>query len=510
MKTNIIKSMGILLLSASLFSCSDSFLDKNDPTKLNSGGFYQTEQHFVQARAGVFSQLQDYVGGVWQYTEFISDNTTCHFNTQDRGQGPGLEAMEYWQMNATTMEQQSGPYNLYNAIYGYLVNINTIITRLPDASINETVKKNIDAQMRFMRAYYYFELVRFFGEVIIITEPLSDPDEAWTYDRRPISEVYSLIDSDLQIALESLPLPADQSSSEVGLPTRGAALMLQGRTYLTRKMYAEAIAAFRQVTQLGYTLLSEYGQVFDPVFKNHKESILDVQFQGNNDLGEYSGFIYTFYPRESYGAVIPFPGRSGGGWNIPTLDIISDYEEGDVRKEVSLREGYTSNEGEWVAVPYINKYNHPHSIEGRPDDNWPLMRYAETLLSLAEAINEQEGPTSEAYDYLNQVRQRAGLAPVANLSKEDFRSTVLHERRIELAFENHRWFDLKRTMSPEELAAFLNAYGKREMANPTTADRASMAFAEGDYEFSPHEAYFPVPERETKLNPNLKQTEGYK
>lgn len=506
---NIIKSLGILLLSSSLFSCSESFLDKNDPTKLNTGGFYHTEDHFKQARNGVFSQLQEYTGNIWQYTELISDNTTCHFNTQDRGQGAGLEAIEYWQMIPTTMEQV-GPFNLYNAIYGYLVNINTIIAKLPGAAINETTKKNIDGQMRFMRAYYYFELVQFFGDVIIITEPITDPDQSWEYTRQPISEVYKLIDSDLKIAVDNLPLPSELAATEIGLPTRGAALMLQGRTYLTRKMYTEAINSFRQVTQLGYILLDDYEKVFDPVFKNHKESIMDVQFQGNNDLGEFSGFIYRFYPRESYGAVIPFPGRSGEGWNIPTLDIIGDYEKDDLRKEVSLREGYINNEGEWIAVPYINKFNHPHSIEGRPDDNWPLMRYAETLLSLAEAINEQEGPTSEAYNYLNQVRKRAGLEPVVNLSKDTFRKIVLHERRIELAFENHRWFDLKRTMGTEELVTFLTEYGKREMTNPTTAERASMAFASGDYEFKPYEVYFPVPERETKLNQNLKQTEGYK
>ena len=137
------------------------------------------------------------------------------------------------------------------------------------------------------------------------------------------------------------------------------------------------------------------------------------------------------------------------------------------------------------------------------------MRYAEVLLSLAEAINESEGPISEAYGYLNQIRERAGLEPVSNLTKESFRECVLHERRIELAFENHRWFDLKRTKTPEELAVFLNAYGMREKENPTTKDRASIAFSEGDFEFKPYEVYFPIPEREMKLNPNLDQTKGY-
>lgn len=503
----------IFTLSAIFFSfvfssCRD-FLDESDPTKLNTGNYYKTEMQFKQAVNGVYSQLQEYISGSWEWEEFITDNTTCHFNTQDRGQAAGLEAIEYWHINPTTMEQ-IGPYNLYSGIYSYLVNINTIIKKLQDADIDEDVKCRIDGQMHFMRAFYYLDLVRLFGDVVILKEPIEDSEDAWNYNRSSISDVYNFIAQDLQSAITNLPLPSEVSSNEVGIPTKAAAYMLQGRMYLTLKKYSEAISSFTEVTKMGFELLDDYSQVFDPVFKNHKESIMEVQFQGNNDLGEYSGFLYNFYPRESFGAVIPFPGVNGGGWNIPTRDIISDYEEGDLRKDVSLKEGYTNNDGEWVAVPYINKYNHPHSIEGRPDDNWPLMRYAETLLSLAEAINENDGPTSDAYGYLNQVRQRAGLKSLSALSKDEFRTAVLHERRIELAFENHRWFDLKRTMTPEELAAFLNAYGKKEKANPTTTERASMAFSEGDFVFEPYEVYFPIPEREIVLNPKLTQTDGYK
>ncbi|MDR1337230.1 MAG: RagB/SusD family nutrient uptake outer membrane protein [Tannerella sp.] len=494
----------ILFLFA-LCGCSGDFLDKSDPMKLNSGSFYQTETQFEQAASGVYSQLQEYVSNAWQCSEMITDNTTVHFNTEDRGQAPGLEAIEYWQINPNTLEQ-IGPYNLYNGLYSYLANINIVLSKLQNATISEASKTGFEGQMRFMRAYYYFQLVQFFGDVIIVTEPITNPDGAWQYERSSVSEVYALIDGDVKFAVDALPV----TPGKVGLPTKGAALTLQGRTLLARRQYAEAIAAFRQVTQSGYQLLPDYADVFDPVKKNHAESIMDVQFQGNNDLGEYSGFLYTFYPRESYGAVIPFPGRNGGGWNIPTLEIIRSYEEGDLRKEVSLKEGYTNNDGEWTPVPYINKYNHPHSIEGRPDDNWPLMRYAEVLLSLAEAINETDGPTAEAYGYLNQIRQRAGLSPVSGLTKEAFREKVLHDRRIELAFENHRWFDLKRTMTQTELAAFMSAYGKYEMANPTTPTRASMAFSSGDFEFEPYETFLPIPSRELRLNPAVKQTEGYR
>ena len=104
MKATIKNVIAIGMSVYSLCACSD-FLDKSDPTKMDSNNFYKTESDFEQAANGVYSQLQDYTSNIWMYKEFITDNTTCHFNTQDRGQGAGIEAMEYWQINATTMEQ---------------------------------------------------------------------------------------------------------------------------------------------------------------------------------------------------------------------------------------------------------------------------------------------------------------------------------------------------------------------------------------------------------------------
>ena len=163
--------------------------------------------------------------------------------------------------------------------------------------------------------------------------------------------------------------------------------------------------------------------------------------------------------------------------------MIAAYEADDLRKDVSLKEGYTNQASEFVPVPFINKYNHPHTIQGVTNDNWPVLRYADVLLMLAEAINEQGGPTAEAYDHLNAVRTRAGLEELSGLDQVSFRDAVLKERRVELAFENHRWFDLKRTKTPAELAAFLNAYAAVEKSNPTT-DRGGIPFSAGDYQFS--------------------------
>jgi len=482
-------------------SCGEDFLEKTDPTRLVSDNFYQTEAQVEQALNGVYSQLQDIIRNQWQYTEFITDNTTLDFNVGNRGQGPALEALEFWQINPST----SNINNLYNSIYQAMVNINTTLSKLESATFDEGAVQQFEGQLKFIRAYYYFHLVQYFGEVIIITEPLETPSEAWDYARQPVDDVYALVESDLMDAIAALPESYD--ASETGRVTKGAAMSLLGKVYLTRKQYTEAIDMLTPVLSMGYSLLPNYNDVFEPTNKNHAESIFDVQFQGGNDLGESSDFIYTFAPRESNGAVIDFPGQNGGGWNIPTLDIIASYEEGDLRKEVSLKEGYTDLDGAWVPIPFINKYNHPHTIRGRTDDNWPVLRYADVLLMLAEAINEASGPDG-AYTYLNQVRTRAGLDPLDGLDKDAFRTAVLHERRIELAFENHRWFDLKRTKTPEELAAFLNAYGAKERSNPTTS-RGGIPFSPADFVFEPHEALFPIPADQIIINGDLTQNPNY-
>jgi len=496
---NTIKILCIAL-GLTLFSCGDDFLNKYNPTQLDAGTFYQTEEHFEQALNGVLGQLQNLIASQWIYTEYIADNTTLHFNIGDRGQGPSLEAMEYWQYVAGTNRIESW----YNALYSGLGNINIALSELSDSEIEEAAKSNFEGQLKFMRAYYYFQLVQGFGDVIIITEPITSPDEAYTYSRSPATEVYTLIESDLNSAASLLPV----NQSIAGLVTKGAALSLLGKVYLTKKQYGDAVNTLKQVLPLGYSLLTDYSYLWDGAHKNSTESIFEVQFQADTDVGEWSGFIYNFYPRESYGAVIPFTNASGGGWNIPTLDIISAYEEGDLRKEASLKEGYINNDGEWVAVPYIYKYFQPHNVQGRPGANWPVLRYADVLLMLAEAINEESGPTSEAYGYVNALRDRAGLDPLSDLDKNSFKIAVLKERRIELAFENHRWYDLKRTMSASELATFLNAHGALEKSNPTTT-RGGIPFSPGDYNFEPFKALFPIPESERLINKELTQNEGY-
>jgi len=491
--------LGVLLAST---SCDDEFLNKTDPTVLVSDNFYQTETQLIQAVNGVYGQLRPWHLNQWQYTEFISDNTTLHFNPGNRGNGPSLEALEFWQYNPAT----SNITNLYNSTYGIMVNVNTSLSKLPESNASDAIKNRSEGELKMIRAYLYFHLVQHFGDVIVITEPVSSPAEAFEYNRTPVEAVYQQILSDLNDAVALL--PPSYGSDDIGRVTKGAALSLLGKVHLTRKNYAEAINALTQVTSLGYALLQDYEAIFDPQNKNHQESIWDIQYQGDNQFGVGSNFIYTFAPRESVGAVIDFPGQDGGGWNTPTNEIIALYEEGDLRKEVSLKEGYTSLDGSYIAVPYINKFHHPHSIRGVTNDNWPVIRYADVLLMLAEAINEVEGPTGKALGYLNEIRDRAGLEPVNGLGKDAFREVLLNERRIELAFENHRWFDLKRTKTESELVNLLNAYGLRERANPTTS-REGIPFSNNDFIFEAHEILFPIPQDQMRINSSLVQNPGY-
>jgi len=498
--------IAIIALGLTFSSCGKSFLEKYDPTQLNAATFYKTQKQAEQAVNGIYSQMQDIVRNQWIYTEYVSDNTTLHFNLGDRGQGPDLEAIEYWQINSST-SRITGWYNL---LYSGLGNINTALSKLPGAEMTDAVRANFEGQLKFFRAFYYFQLVQGFGDVIIVTEPIKSPAEAYTFSRSTSADVYKLIESDLTFAVSSLPVPSDIPATEKGRVSKGAALSLLGKVYLTKKQYGDAVTTLKQVLTLGYSLMTNYADVFDPAKKNNAESVFEVQFQADSEVGEWSGFLDTFYPRESYGAVVKFPNANGGGWNIPTLDIIGAYEIGDLRKAVSLKEGYTNLQGVWVPVPFISKYYHPQSytILGRQGDNWPVIRYADVLLMLSEAINEQSGPTGEAYGYINQIRARAGLNPLNGLDKESFRTALNHERRIELAFENDRWYQLKRTMSPTELATFLNANGDFERAHPST-DRGGIPFSAGDYKFEPYEALFPIPANEILINKALTQNAGY-
>ena len=204
--------------------------------------------------------------------------------------------------------------------------------------------------------------------------------------------------------------------------------------------------------------------------KNNPESVFEVQYQ-EGSAGYNGNQAYRFIPSPITATEIaPLVGTSNPqptsqeSNNIPTPDLIAAYEAGDKRKAISIGEVILSQSlREDKKYPYIKKYVRPHALNQNTGQNWPVYRYAEVLLFLAESLNEQ-GKAAEAATYLNQVRARAGLAATTAASQADMREVIFKERRVELAFENKRWFDLTRTGRVKEI---IGAYGARVKANPT-------------------------------------------
>jgi tetratricopeptide (TPR) repeat protein len=500
---NIYK-IAVLAGVLSIVSCKKSFLDLSDPTKKTADKFYQSEDEIRQAVSGAYSSLQSHVNSQYIFAEMSSDNTTIQLDPSDRGQTDRAEAFEFWNVTATNVNVA----DLYNQSYNALYNINYALSKIGGVTaISQQKKDQYQAELEFMRAYYYFNLVRYFGPVVLITEPLASSSDAFQTKRSSEKEVYDQIIKDLTDAAAKLPAKSEYSAADVGRASKGAALGLLGKVYLTTKDYAKAESTLRQILPMGYVLVGDYAAVFDPKSKNNSESLFEVQYQGGNNLGEWSSFIYSFAPRGSAGAITGFPTSRPQGWNIPTKNMIAEFEPNDERKAVSLQEGYTNGDGVFVAIPYVNKYNHPHTIAGRTDDNWPVLRYSDVLLMLAEAINEQTGP-GDAYQYINKVRERAHLIGLNGLSQDAFRAAIRHERRVELAFENDRWFDLKRAFTNAQMITLLNAHGQAEKTQPTV-DRGGVPFSPNDYKFDGYEALYPIPDRQLFLDKNLIQNPGY-
>jgi hypothetical protein len=237
------------------------------------------------------------------------------------------------------------------------------------------------------------------------------------------------------------------------------------------------------------------------------ESVFEVQFL-EGAAGLNGNFIYQFMPRPiSASELTPIMGTSnaqnidGEGNNIPTPDIIAAYEEGDLRKEASIGNVFLA--GSFRAdknYPYIKKHAKQHSQHNNTGTNWVVYRYAEVLLFMAEVLNEQ-GKTGEAIGYLNQIRQRAGLENTTAAGQVAVREAIFKERRVELAFENKRWFDITRTDRIQEIIV---PYGQRIIANPLDYYYPPIAGAvPRSNAFTNIKKFYAYPAAESDLSPNF-------
>lgn len=496
------KHLLLAIISILIFSgCSDEFLDVTPNHYLTEGNFYQNAEEFDQSVLGVYGSLQNYVLRAHILEEGRSDNT-MYDNLLDQGTLGG--SRQYGFLDQFKMTSDAVPVSdAWRAIYGAIKDCNVTLSNLGTADIDQDQSEQWEAELRFFRAFYHFVAVRYWGDVPLLLETVNSAEEAFALKRNTTVEVYKAIIEDSEYAISKLPLK--YSENDVGRITKGAARMLLAKVYLTQKMYSNAEQQLNAIVASNqYELLPNYSDIFDPSNKNHDESILEVQFKEGAE-GESSNFIYQFAPVGSRGVVVVGP-ESGPGRNIPTLDLVEAYEPDDLRKEVSV--GYFDRDPS--PLYYVNKYNNDTDPDfSRTPNNWPVYRYADVLLMLAEVINEQGYEAGTPFNMLNSVRERAGLSeltPTDLPDQESFRKAIAQERRVELAFENHRWFDLLRT---DQAIDVMTAFGAKEKANPTLTPPDFIAYGAESFAITPEKLVYPIPNNELDLNPNLTQNPGY-
>jgi tetratricopeptide (TPR) repeat protein len=465
------KKINILLITmiGLVFSSCEDFLTIIPETALSSATFFQTEADFEQAVNAAYAPMRTITNDrSWLLSEMRSDNTIYARNINFGATEQQEDISDHALPDAQGITSNVHVLNQYRQDYLIIARANQILMLIDEVEFDQANKDNLKGQALFLRAYAYYELARYFGSVPLHLTPVTNRDEA-ALPLSPESEIYDQIISDAQAAVQLLPIRSEQ---EVGRASKGAAQMLLADVYITQKEWSLAEPLLAEIINSGqYELIPNYEDVFSESVgnKNTVESLFEVQFlEGPEGLN--GNFLYLFMPRPmSPQELQPITGTSNPqpldseGNNIPTPDIIAAYEEGDLRKDASI--AYVEISGSDRAdkvYPYIKKYAKEHSLHFNHGMNWPIYRYAEVLLFMAEVLNEQ-GKTAEAAPYLNEVRNRAGLGDTSASGQEDMREAIFRERRVEFAFENKRWFDLTKNDRVQEI---IGDFGQRALANP--------------------------------------------
>lgn len=441
---------GLLLMVS---GCTD-FLTEDLKGDFASSSFYKNESQALQAVNGAYNGLafSRFDNALWVFGDIASSDAV-------KGGNPGDQA-EITYIDEFNADANNGIISNYWAFaYEDIARTNNVITNVPAIQMKEDLRNRIIGEAKFIRAYNYFNLVNIFGRVPLKLKPQLT-QEAIHVPLSDVSAVYQQIEKDLSDA--AMVLPPSYSGGDVGRITKGAALAMLGKASMYQQKWSEAINYFHQVENLGeYGLLPDYADLFKLEFENNRESIFEIQHLTNQDPFTGSALNQWFAP------------SSEGGYyfNAPTQDLVNAFEtsttgEADPRLDASIgRDGQPWLNGEpfnasWSPTGFLTKKHQqplseiPSSLKGDGDLNYIYLRYADVLLMKAEAFNEM-GKADSALANLNKVRTRAresfqGTLPddllknITTTNANELRGIIQHERRVELAQEFHRYFDLMR------------------------------------------------------------------
>ena len=477
----------IALISIVFTSCTDELLELNPISENTTDNFYQSEADFNSAMNAAYNGLQGLNEIDYRMTEVRSDNAWA--KRPDAGfdidnlqlASTNVYIAEYWEI-------------AYNAIF----RSNILLDQIGASDLTEGKKTQFIGEAKFIRALVYFDLVRFFGDVPLVTRVVK-LTESFDVTRAPKADVYAQIIADLTAAT-SLP-SSNASSADKGRVTASAAYGLLGKVYLTIGEFGMASDALDVVIDNpDYDLLPAFEEVFSLANENGLENVFSIQY--SNGTGNGNSFNYLYGPKVEGADILVGVGQAA---IRPTAELMRKFEEGDTRKEKTYSP-YTLNPqtGSIVTDAYFRKFLSTDLLQDG-GQNWPVLRYADILLMKAEVLNEQDDLVN-ALAQLNLVRSRAfngdedKLYEIATISnKEAMKEVLLNERRLEFAGENQRWFDLVRFGKAEE---FLQEEIRTE--NWETGD--DLQTHKG--EMKPHQNLFPIPVQEIEKS-GLSQNPGY-
>lgn len=471
---NKLKYLLVSCIVIALSGCSD-FLDLSPVSQSNENGFYKTEDDFTNAMVSVYATLYDIYGPQnlpSYYGECATDNAWCNETAGDYNDKYALTKHE----NLTT--SNAIVLDFWQTYYEDMFKINNVLAKIDDKDL--AIKPQIQGECRFLRALYYFDMVRAWGDVPLVTTPLNVSD-AYKMPRTPAADVYKQIVEDLEFAAQNLPDKRGQRFA--GAATSDAANVLLGKVYLT--MGDKAAAKEVLMKEYGkFSLESDYASLWGTANKNCGESIFEVQYKAGK-ANPYSRYWAIFTPLDN--RIVTAWGMGG---NQVTDDLYNAFEPADPRRDLTIQDGYTSTSGSHIADKFFIKWrDNGAELDGLTEaagNNFIVLRYADVLCMLTEATGDAK--------YMNEVRQRVGLPgfgeagyPTDKYPTVD--DAVLHEEQVEFAGEFHRMFDLMRA-------------GKAvDVINSCTKQHGIV---------TPQTLLLPIPQYVVDQNPSvIKQNPGY-
>ena len=482
------------------FSCSQD-LDVVNPNTLTPDQFWQNEEDALKAVTAMYATNQYQVwGGKWGATEIL------HMTQEAR---TDMVHWSIWQPMQGISRFNISPTNymtwdLWTIAYQTIFAANFVIENVSNVPDLSTDKINtFIAEAKFIRAHNHFMLLTNFGNIVLATKNAETSEEFYR-KQSPAEAVWAQIEQDLKDA--KAVLPASWDEQWLGRATKGAATAYLGKVLLYQNKWESASKELKEVTGMGYALIDDFGSLFTGLSAHSKESVFTINYSSNREGGRLEsnncGRLYWRYTQNratDFGRELFLNDKNDSGelskrfyasvlWDDPKCDAW--YWEGK-----TYREYY----GEDDTNMYWKKWVHNHEWYENiiiTDSDYPIIRYADVLLMLAEALNES-GQTSEAIPYVNQVRERAGAALIGNMNQIELRTHIRHvERPLEFVLEGTRFYDMTRWYGFGKdggLRSFYTNQGKVGAEN----------FVDGESEFQP------IPQDEIDANPDIIQNPGY-